>query len=162
MKASEMMNSYVVVMGPADSVERAAQSMRDEKVGFICVCDEEQHPLGIVTDRDLATRVCASSLPPQTTAIRRIMSPSPVTCRLDTTASDIEAIMTKTGLGRILVIDEDGALAGVVTLAEIWHYESPLSAAPASRRVTERGLRLQSGMPLTEKRGSPVAIGAVE
>jgi hypothetical protein len=33
-------------------------------------------------------------------------------------------------------------LEGIITLAEIWHSESPLKAGAISRRLTERELRV--------------------
>ena len=145
MKAREMMNAYFVAVKPSDSVRLAARAMRDEQVGVVCVCGEDHRPLGVVTDRDLATRVCADDRSVNQTTVQEIMSPEPVTCGLEATATDIEAIMQDKELARVLVVDEAGRLAGIVTLAEIWHYESPLTAAPVSRRVTERQLRMRIG-----------------
>lgn len=151
-KAREMMNAYFVAVKPTDSVRLAACAMRDEQVGVVCVCDEEHRPLGVVTDRDLATRVCAEARPVNHTEVQEIMSPEPVTCGLDATAADVEAIMQDKELARVLVVDEAGQLAGIVTLAEIWHYESPLTAGPVSRRVTERQLRMRGGGPRQRRR----------
>jgi CBS domain-containing protein len=144
MRAKEMMNASVLVVQPSDSVAFAARAMRDERAGFVCVCDREQRPLGIVTDRDLATRVCAVDRSAGATQVRQVMSPNPVTCRLDSSVGDIGALMEETGVSRVLVVDERGALAGAVTLAELWHYESPLTAGAVSRRLTERQLRVQT------------------
>lgn len=140
-----MMNTYFVAVKPTDSVQVAARAMRDEQVGVVCVCDEEQQPLGVVTDRDITTRVCADDRAASRTKVAEIMSPEPVTCSLDATAAAIETIMQANELTRVLVVDEAGRLVGIVTLAEIWHYESPLTAGPVSRRVTERQLRMRIG-----------------
>lgn len=145
MKAREMMNSYFVAVTPTDSVLTAARAMREERVGVVCVCDEAHRPLGVVTDRDLATRVCASERNVRDTEVREIMSPKPVTCGLDASATEVESVMKQTGISRVLVVDDKDRLVGVVTLAEIWHYESPLTAGQVSRRVTERELRLRTG-----------------
>jgi signal-transduction protein with cAMP-binding, CBS, and nucleotidyltransferase domain len=48
------------------SVEACARMMRDDNVGFLCVADVEERVLGVVTDRDLAVRVLAGGLSPQT------------------------------------------------------------------------------------------------
>src|SRR5690606_15666113 len=119
-------------MKPTDSVRLAACAMRDEQVGVVCVCNEAKQPLGVVTDRDLATRVCAEGRSAERTEVREIMTDEPVTCGLEATATEIESLMQENGLTRVLVVDETGGLAGIVTLAEIWHYESPLTAGPVS------------------------------
>lgn len=139
------MNACFVELGPTDSVYVAARAMKDERVGFVCVCDTNRRPLGIITDRDLAMRVCAEELPVRETKLEEVMTRRPLVCRLDTAASEVEALMSNNGVAKILVVDEEGRLAGTLTIAEIWHYESPLTAANVSRRVTERQLRQQTG-----------------
>jgi signal-transduction protein with cAMP-binding, CBS, and nucleotidyltransferase domain len=145
MNAKEMMNACFVELGPTDSVHAAARAMRDEMVGLVCISDEAHRPIGVVTDRDLVTRVCAAERPIHSTELGEIMSHHPLTCGLDASASEIENIMADGGVARVLVTADDGRLVGVVTLAEIWHYESPLTAGNVSRRVTQRHLRVQTG-----------------
>lgn len=153
MKAREMMNAHFVELRPSDSVHLAASAMRDEQVGIVCICDDEHRPLGVLTDRDLATRVCAHALPVRETEVRDVMSADPVTCGLGASAAQIETIMQNSELTRVLVVDERERLVGLVTLAEIWHYESPLTAGPVSRRVTERQLRVRSTTATSRVRG---------
>jgi len=153
MNAKEMMNACFVELGPTDSVHVAACAMRDEMVGLVCICDEAHRPIGVVTDRDLVTRVCAAERPIHSTEVVEIMSPHPITCSLDASAAEIEDLMAGRGVARVLVTADDGRLVGVVTLAEIWHYESPLTAGHVSRRVTQRHLRVQTGS--TGRHASP-------
>ena len=142
MHALEVMNGFVVRAKATSLVKDVAQSMRDQGVGIVSICDEEQRPVGVVTDRDITVRVCAAGTPPETTAVQAIMTKKPVTCDVNTPVEEIHRLMNAHGIGRVLVVDEEGRLAGVVTLAELWHYESPLTAGPVSRRVTERELRV--------------------
>lgn len=145
MRAREVMNSFVVRARPTNTAQEVACAMRDQGVGIVCVCDEELLPIGVVTDRDLAVRVCSVEHPPAQVQVQHVMTPRPVTCALDATVDDIHQLMKDHGVARVLVTEHDGRIAGVVTLAEIWHYESPLTAGPTSRRVTERELRVHAG-----------------
>lgn len=145
MKAREMMNACFVELAPTDSVHLAACAMRDEMVGLVCVCDPQHRPLGIVTDRDLTTRVCAAERPVRGTELQAIMTPQPLSCGLDASASEVETIMAENGVSKVLVVDDHGRLAGTVTLAEICHHESLLTAGRVSRRATQPQLRVQTG-----------------
>ncbi len=144
MRAMEVMNGFVVRAEATNLVRDVARAMRDQGVGIVCVCDENQVPLGVVTDRDITVRVCAAAVAPDTTQVQAIMTPRPITCGEQTSIEDVHSLMNDNGVARVLVVNEENRLAGVVTLAEIWHYESPLSAGPISRRLTERELRVHS------------------
>lgn len=135
------MNGFFVGLVPTDTAQRAAEMMKAEGVGIVCVCGIEKLPLGVVTDRDLALRVCAEGLSPGDVPLHAIMTGEPVTCHLDTPIAEIERLMTHHTVGRVLVVDDRGILCGVISLAEIWHHESPLTAGALSRMVTERELR---------------------
>lgn len=141
MRAREMMNTFFVELRPTDTVRQAAEAMRNDGVGIVCVCNERRAPLGVVTDRDVVLRVCAKGLAPESTQLKDIMSTNPVICRTETAVEEIKTAMTNRRVGRVLVADHEGELVGLISLAEIWHYESPLSAGPLSRRVTEREFR---------------------
>ncbi len=144
MRALEVMNGFVVRAEATNLVRDVATAMRDQGVGIVCICDENQSPVGVVTDRDIALRVCATGAAADETQVQAIMTTPPVICRKDTSLEEIHALMHEYGIGRVLVVDEQGRLTGIVTLAELWHYESPLSAGPVSRRVTARELRVQA------------------
>lgn len=143
MKAEEIMNRFCVVLKPLDTVMAAASAMRQESVGIVCICTESGVPIGVLTDRDIVVRACAQALPPTTTSVQAIMTPNPATCRLDAEMEEVERDMQRRGVGRVLVVDDAGRLAGVITLAELWHSESAWAAGAVSRRVSERELRVQ-------------------
>jgi len=63
-----------------ESALDAAQRMRDRQVGTLVVIDAE-HPVGIVTDRDLTVRVLATGVDPKAVRVSEVMTPSPTTIR---------------------------------------------------------------------------------
>src|SRR6187402_2364590 len=157
MRAVEVMNSFIVRARTTNTVWEVACAMRDHGVGIVCVCDDDQSPIGVVTDRDLVVRVCSKNSLPEKVLIKEVMTPKLISCPLDASVEDIHRLMKEHGVARVLVTDGNGCVAGVVTLAELWHYESPLEAAPISRRVTERELRVHgasSGATVDESRPS--------
>lgn len=157
MRASEMMNTFFVALMPSDSVLTAASAMRDECIGIVCVCNSQGVPVGVLTDRDIAVRVCAAERSPRETPVETVMTPSPLTCHVDDTATEVEAEMQSKGLGRALVVDDAGRLVGVISLAEIWHHESPFKAESVSRTITQRELRMNPTGARLRRTGAPVA-----
>lgn len=154
MLARELMSTFHVKVSPSASVREAALLMRQESVGIVCACDPSGRPLGVITDRDIAVRVCAPHLSAETTQVQQVMTRNPLTCTEDAPAEEVEATMKQNRVGRMLVVDGQGVMTGIITLAEIWHHESPLTAAPISRTLTERELRAQpSGGHYTARGG---------
>lgn len=137
------MNRFFVALAPSDPIRMAVEAMTTERVGLVCVCDEERTPVGVLTDRDIVTRGCFKRLDLEREPIQSIMTPHPLICSPDDEMDDVEQQMERRGVGRVLVAD-GGALQGVITLAEIWHSESPLKAGAISRRVTGRELRVEA------------------
>jgi signal-transduction protein with cAMP-binding, CBS, and nucleotidyltransferase domain len=152
-----MMNTFFVELRPSDSVLTAAKAMHDECIGIVCVCDEHDAPVGVLTDRDITVRVCARELSPETTLLESVMTAAPMTCNVDDSAAEVEGRMQQRGVGRALVVDDAGKLVGIVSLAEIWHHESPFKAESVSRRITQRELRMNPTGARLGATGAPIA-----
>src|SRR5579863_3598875 len=74
MSLREFFTRNVVTGLGNETILDAAKRMRDRKVGAIVVVDDEQKPIGMVTDRDLVVKAMAEGKNPQTTLLRETMS----------------------------------------------------------------------------------------
>ena len=91
--------------------------MRDQRVGSVVIVDAAGSPVAMVTDRDLALRVFAEGLDPET-AIGDYAS-RPLVCGEQTMGLDeAAALMVQHRVRRLPVVDA-GRLAGIVTLDDI-------------------------------------------
>lgn len=102
-----------------ESVQVAAQRMHARMVGTLLVLNEDQKPVGIVTDRDLAVRVLAEGLDAATTLVRRIMTPNPRTIPEDTPIEMALSTMRSGPYRRLPVVDASGRLAGLLSIDDI-------------------------------------------
>jgi CBS domain-containing protein len=102
-----------------ESVQIAAERMTKCKVGTLMVLDEQSKPVGILTDRDLTTRVVAQGLDPNTTVVRDVMTKSPESIDEDTPIEVAISCMRQCQCRRLPVIDEQGKLAGIISLDDI-------------------------------------------
>jgi CBS domain-containing protein len=118
MRCDEAMTEEVEVVGIGDNVLQAARKMRDLDVGFLPVCQSDGTPVGTITDRDIVLRVVAEGKP-AATAVEEVMSSDLVTCRPDDDLGEAERLMRVHQVSRVLVIDEDGTVAGVISLADV-------------------------------------------
>jgi signal-transduction protein with cAMP-binding, CBS, and nucleotidyltransferase domain len=162
MKAHEVMNTSVVKVSPTTSIRLIARLMARESVGIVCVCDEQDHPLGVLTDRDIVVRVCANTRASMDTVqAQEVMTPHPRTCRTNDDLLQVEADMKRQRSGRTLVLGDHDEVIGIITLAEIWHYQSPMEAAVVSQTVMDREYRVPttgghyaSGPPTSQRRAT--------
>ncbi|MCO6047679.1 CBS domain-containing protein [Aeoliella sp. ICT_H6.2] len=109
----------VDTISPSDSVQIAAARMRDHLVGCLVVCDESHRPVGIVTDRDLATRVVARGLDSTEVRVVDVMTAAPQCVRPCDRDDEILRVMQGVPCRRAPVVDEQGRLVALVTLDDV-------------------------------------------
>jgi CBS domain-containing protein len=139
MRCQDIMKKDVECVSPQDTVQAAAKRMRDQNVGFLPVCDESRKALGTITDRDLAIRVLAEGNQPNTSA-QDVMTREVVACRPEDDLRQALELMSKHHKSRILCVDENGRLVGVISLSDIAQ-SSGGEAAQTLRQVSQREAR---------------------
>jgi len=101
-----------------ETVRTLADRMAEHNVGTVVVVENEK-PVGIVTDRDLAVRVLAAGLDAETTSADDIMTGEVRSLDEGTPIEDALAAMKGSGVRRIAVTGEDGKLAGILALDDV-------------------------------------------
>lgn len=103
---------------PGDmTAKAAAEQMHARQVGSLIVADIAglgSVPRGIVTDRDLVTRVMAFGRDASTMTVAKIMSYPLVTCQVETELSEAIRTMRSRGVRRLPVLDAAGNLVGIL------------------------------------------------
>tara|TARA_R110002110_G_scaffold406421_1_gene626471 strand:- start:304169 stop:306109 length:1941 start_codon:yes stop_codon:yes gene_type:complete len=117
-----VMSVGLLTIHPQDTVQQTAQAMAERRVSSAFVvegqgADESGALLGIVTDRDLRTRVVAPGLP-YTTAVQEIMTPHPESIDATATIFATTLLMTQRNYHHLPVMVE-GQLAGIVTASDL-------------------------------------------
>jgi CBS domain-containing protein len=118
MLINEIMTREVESIGPDDTLQEAAMKMKELGVGPLPVCDN-QSLVGMVTDRDITVRAVASGLDPATTRVRDVMSDEIVCCFDDQEVEVAARLMQSKQIRRIMVMDRDKKLVGIITLADL-------------------------------------------
>lgn len=97
----------------------AAKLMAESGVGFLPVCDADRKVLGVLTDRDLVVQAMARGVDPATTPVTAVMTRPAVTCFIDGDLGMAEDLMAEEQKSRIVMVDGDGRVAGVLSIADI-------------------------------------------
>lgn len=109
----------VHVADPDESLVQAARRMRETGVGALVVVDAERRPVGILTDRDLALRCVAEGCDPARTAVGSAMTVPVATALESTPIEDGIARMSGVPARRLVVVDADDHLVGVLALDDV-------------------------------------------
>jgi len=122
MQAKHMMTRHPAFVLPGDSVARAAELLRDLRIGSVpVVADaESQRIVGILTDRDLAVRCVARAHDGHCTVTEH-MTPVPLATVTEmASATAVVDRMAEASVRRILVTNEDGTrLVGIIAQADV-------------------------------------------
>lgn len=117
MPISDLARSDVVTARPETPVADLASTMATESVGSIVITDDES-PVGIVTDRDLAVRVLAEDHDPSDQVARNVMTEDVRTIDRDAGFYEATELMSERGIRRLPVCDGD-RLEGIVTADDL-------------------------------------------
>lgn len=118
MSLADHYHKDVRTIGASATVEDAALAMANEGMGCLVVLDGSGEPVGIVTDRDLTTRVVAEGLSPTETPVEAVMSSPLVHAAPSDSIDAVIALMESFGIRRVPLLEE-GRVVGLVSLDDV-------------------------------------------
>jgi len=118
MKIKDVMVHDVVAINPSASLAEAAELMRQANVGILPVVEDGQ-VCGVITDRDLVVRAIAIGADLSSTPVGECATGDPILAHPDWNLDQAMHAMARAQIGRLPVIDDDNALAGIVTLGSL-------------------------------------------
>jgi CBS domain-containing protein len=170
-----------VTCEPGTTIRDAAALMARERVSSLLIPmaaagrgdrgerDGEGHGLGILTARDLRTKVLAEGRSPDT-PVESVMSFPAETVPPETMAAEVVSLMYERGFHHFPVAERDGRLIGVVTDTDLMRLErfAPVTLKSAIERAPDRERLVGAGrdlpkvvFALLDAHADPVDVGHV-
>ena len=118
MRIRDIMTTNVLFIPEETSVEDAARMMRDHHLGLLPIGDRH-HIAGVISDRDITTRITAESKDPKHTPVRDVMTAGSAYCFEDQDVEDACFMMQERHVRRVLVLDRQRDLAGILSLDDV-------------------------------------------
>ena len=118
MQLKEFINSRVEIVQPGDTLQRAAEKMRELDVGSLPVCDGDRL-VGMISDRDITIRAVAKGSDPAAATVSEIMTPDVLWCYEDEEVEQAARIMQEHQVRRIVVLNQAKELVGITSLGEL-------------------------------------------
>lgn len=114
----EVMTKDVEIINPNDSLKDAAEKMRTLNVGPLPVCEGDKL-MGIITDRDIVVRAVSQGMDPNNTRVSQAMTDEIEYVYEDDDISTVVRKMKDEQIRRILVVNRDKKLVGIVALGDL-------------------------------------------
>lgn len=127
----------VMTIGPAATVLEAARTMNVHHIGALVVTESGVHKrvsldsvspgsvpesdhgvLGIITERDIMTRVVAAERDPREVRVGQVMTSPVVTCATQTPLDEVRTFMRQRRIRHMPVISEHG-LCGMISIGDL-------------------------------------------
>jgi CBS domain-containing protein len=118
MKIRDVMTPDAVAAHPGTTLMAAAEMMRLLNVGSLPVVEGER-VVGIITDRDIVVRGLALGFNPRTASVADVMTRNVLTCSVEDDVEEVAQQMRDLQVRRLLVVDEQERLLGIVSLGDL-------------------------------------------
>jgi CBS domain-containing protein len=118
MLIKELMVNEVKMVDANDTILSAATFMSEHNIGALPVRQNDRL-IGMLTDRDIITRVIAEGRRPEDVKVREAMTAGMKYCYEDEESSAICDNMRSNGVRRLTVMTRDKRLIGIVSLSDI-------------------------------------------
>ena len=112
----DIMTTALISVNPATTALQIAKMMEQGGIGAVLV-KENENLVGIVTDRDFATKIAANNLPFDT-PVEKIMSSPLITINHNEPISAAADMMTSKKI-RKLAVSDNGNIIGLITSTDL-------------------------------------------
>ena len=118
MKLREIMAQDVETVSPDATLQQSAEKMKRRNIGVLPVVDGKK-VVGVITDRDITLRAVVLGVDVTKTKIREFMTREPYVVYEDQTISEACELMETNKIRRLIVLNREGGLAGVLSLNDV-------------------------------------------
>lgn len=125
MNINEVMSTDVKTCHPESNLDEVARLMWDHDCGAVPVVDDDNKPLGMITDRDIAMAAMHNHRPLwEMSASRLIQDQHPLCSHQEDSLESCLAKMESNGVRRIIVTNRNGTVAGIISMGDILAFTS--------------------------------------
>ncbi|MBN1786456.1 MAG: CBS domain-containing protein [Candidatus Methanofastidiosa archaeon] len=133
----DIMNNDILIMGPDDSLVKAVKKMQEKNSDYVLVSND-RYPEGIVTERDVITKVLSVGLKPDKVKLKDIMKSPVMTIEKKLDVKVAWESISESKIKRLIVTESEKAV-GVITAFDILSVAPELFEAEEGQNNPEGG-----------------------
>lgn len=137
MLVKDAMSSPVFTVDEKLTVDKTANLMDQQELGCVIVTGKDEKPIGIITERDLVSRVVAKNILPHKLTAKEVMSTPLMTISSETTLTETARAMSRLNIRRLGVMYK-GNLVGIISSKDI------LSVTPELIEIISETARIEN------------------
>jgi CBS domain-containing protein len=107
MSVADIMKKKLETIEEVASIQETAKKMKEKNVSSLVVVDANGRLQGLVTERDLARKVCINNVPADAVTNKEIMSSPLITISADSSPSVAADMMLQHNIRHLLVVDKN-------------------------------------------------------
>jgi CBS domain-containing protein len=119
MTIKKICNSKVITAPVDTSIYEISSLMKKYNIGNIVIIDDKNKPIGIITDRDIVTKVIANDIDQRNLAASDIMSIDLLLLKEYQGIQESLEMMCAKGVRRAPVVNDVGILMGIVSIDDL-------------------------------------------
>jgi CBS domain-containing protein len=127
MSVADIMKKKLETIEEVASIQQTAKKMKEKNISSLVVVDANGIPQGLVTERDLARKVCINNVPANAVTNKEIMSSPLITISADSSPSVAADMMLQHNVRHLLVVDKNNVTntrpIGMVTPLDFTRYQ---------------------------------------
>jgi CBS domain-containing protein len=139
--AREVMTADPACCTAHTTLDQVAKLMVLNDCGEIPVVDNQDQPIGVITDRDIVCRVVAEGRNPSGHTVEEFMTRPVVTVRADAPLDQVLSTMEQHKIRRVPVVDERGCCAGIIAQADVAVTAGERTVGQLVREVSQDAVR---------------------
>jgi CBS domain-containing protein len=116
--ARDIMHVGVTCINERETLQQAAQQMRELDVGSLPVCGDDDRLRGMITDRDIVTKCIARGLDPANVTAGDLVHGMPVTIESQADVTEVLRAMEQHQIHRLPVIESQQPV-GMISQADL-------------------------------------------
>jgi CBS domain-containing protein len=117
----EIKGPKIVAVGPDATVHNAAIVMNEHHIGALIVM-EDDHVVGMFTERDVLHRIVAQDRDPSRTQVREVMTTEVYCCTPQTGVDEARAAIKNRRIRHLPVVDGGGRVLGLISIGDLNAY----------------------------------------
>ena len=132
---ADILTPKVITVAPDTTISKALQMMRENSISCI-IATEDNHPAGIVTERNVVKFIARETGDYSRRTVREIMSSPVITAADSMLTFEAYNILSLNSMRHLVVVDDAANLIGVVTLSNIIEH-LPYETFVETKRVAQ-------------------------
>jgi CBS domain-containing protein len=137
MLVKDAMSSPVFTVDEKQTVDKTAKLMDQHDLGCVIVTGKDEKPIGIITEKDLVSRIVAKNVLPHKLTSKEVMSTPLMTINSDVTLTEAARTMSRLNIRRLGVMYK-GNLVGIISSKDI------LNVTPELMEIISERARIEN------------------